>query len=212
MPRIAVAARPLGIAGFIMMAGLTRPLADTMLRQMNYIYGLNPGAVTEEDTKKLERIGETVEKIKALKDADRSSTVRLLGAMPAYWLDLRGYDPTELARSVGKPMLILQGGRDYQVTTADLENWKKSLGTRTNVEFHVYPQLNHFFFEGQGPITPDEYMLVQGSVAPYVIDDIAAWIKKYRLRRFPASFIAAVVACRSPAPPSRSMRSRKSSR
>ena len=179
MPRIAVAAKPLGIAGFIMMAGLTRPLADTMLRQMNYIYGLNPGAVTEEDTKKLERIGETVEKIKALKDADRSSTVRLLGAMPAYWLDLRGYDPTELARSVGKPMLILQGGRDYQVTTADLENWKKSLGTRTNVEFHLYPQLNHFFFEGQGPITPDEYMLVQGSVAPYVIDDIAAWIKKY---------------------------------
>jgi dienelactone hydrolase len=179
MPRIAVAAKPLGVAGFIIMAGLTRPLADTMLRQMNYIYSLNPAAVTEEEKKKLESIKETVAKIKALKDSDRSSTVRLLGVMPAYWLDLRGYDPPELARSVSKPMLILQGGRDYQVTTADFENWEKALGTRKDVEFHLYPKLNHFFFEGQGPITPDEYMLVHGSVAPYVIEDIAAWIKKH---------------------------------
>jgi dienelactone hydrolase len=178
MPRIAVAARPLSIAGFIIMAGLTRPLDDTILAQMKYLYGLAGGAVSETDKKKLEEIEEAVAKIKALKESDRSSTIRLLGAMPGYWLDLRGYDPPELAKSVTKPMLILQGGRDYQVTREDFDNWKKALGARKDVEFHLYPKLNHLFFEGRGLITPNEYTRVHGSVAPYVINDIASWIEK----------------------------------
>ena len=37
MPRIALAAKPLHLAGFISMAGLTRPLDDTILRQMTYL-------------------------------------------------------------------------------------------------------------------------------------------------------------------------------
>ena len=176
MPRIAVAAKPLKIPGFISMAGLTRPLDDTILRQMAYIYGLAGAAVSEDDKKKLEALKSEVAKIKALTDADVRSTTKLLGAMPAYWLDLRGYDPPETAKSVAKPMLILQGGRDYQVTAEDLENWKKALGGRKDVEFHLYPKLNHLFFEGEGIITPLEYMQKHGSVAPYVIDDIANWI------------------------------------
>jgi dienelactone hydrolase len=179
MPRIAVAAKPLSIAGFIIMAGLTRPLEDTILAQMRYLFSLSGEAVSEADKKKLEEIEEAVAKVKRLKESDRSSTVRLLGAMPNYWLDLRGYEPTELAKSVTKPLLILQGGRDYQVTTVDFDNWEKALGGRKDVEFHLYPKLNHLFFEGQGIITPNEYARVHGSVAPYVISDIAAWIAEH---------------------------------
>ena len=179
MPRIAVEAKALKLAGFISMAGLTRPLDDTILRQMTYLYGLAGSAVSEDDKKKLEALKSEVAKIKALTDADRSSTTKLMGAMPAYWLDVRGYDPPALAVKVKEPMLILQGGRDYQVTTEDLENWKKALGGRKDVEFHLYPKLNHMFFEGEGIITPLEYMQKHGSVAPYVIDDITAWISKH---------------------------------
>jgi dienelactone hydrolase len=179
MPRMAVAAKPLGLAGFIILAGLTRPLEDTILRQMNYLYGLGGGAVTDEDKKRLDGIKDAVAKVKALTDADRSSTAKLLGAMPAYWLDLRGYNPPELARSVSKPLLILQGSRDYQVTMEDFENWKAALGSRRDVEFKLYPKLNHLFFEGQGLIMPTEYIQVHGSVAPYVIEDIAAWIQRH---------------------------------
>ncbi len=179
MPRIALAAKPLGIAGFISMAGLTRPLDDTMLRQMQYLYTLGGASVSEEDRKKLEDIKGVVARIKALKESDRGSTEKLLGAMPSYWLDLRGYDPAETAKSVDKPMLILQGSRDYQVTTEDFENWKAALGGRKDVEFHLHPKLNHLFFEGQGLPTPSEYMQIHGSVAPYVIDDIAQWIDRH---------------------------------
>jgi dienelactone hydrolase len=179
MPRIALAAEGLDIAGFMSMAGLTRPLDDTVLRQMTYLYGLAGTNLSEEDRKKLEEVKAAVDRIKALTDADKSSTSKLLGAMPAYWLDLRGYDPPQTAKSVQAPMLFLQGGRDYQVQTVDLENWKKALGSRSDVEFRLYPKLNHLFYEGEGVLTPLEYMQKHGSVAPYVIDDIAGWIAKH---------------------------------
>lgn len=178
MPRIALAAAPLRVAGFISMAGLTRPLDDTIVRQMTYLYGLAGNTLSDEDRKKLQDIKDAVVKIKALTDADRGSTTKLVGAMPTYWLDLRGYDPPETAKAVRKPMLILQGERDYQVQTVDLENWKKALGSRPDVEFRLYPKLNHLFYEGEGVLIPLEYMQKHGSVAPYVVDDIANWIGK----------------------------------
>jgi hypothetical protein len=179
MPRIALAAKSLKVAGFISIAGLASPLDDTILRQMTYLYGLAGANASEEDKKKLDGIKADVAKIKALTDADKGSTAKIIGAMPTYWLDLRGYDPPEMAKSVKKPMLILQGGRDYQVTEKDFENWKKALGGRKDVEFHLYPKLNHLFYEGEGSITPLEYLQKHGSVAPYVVDDIANWITKH---------------------------------
>ncbi len=179
LPRVARAAEPLGLAGFISLAGLTRPLEDTILKQMTYLYGLAGGAVSGEDKKRLGGITADVARIKALTPADRGSAVRILGAMPSYWLDLRGYDPPETAKSVRKPMLFLQGARDYQVTAEDLKKWQAALGSRKDVEFRLYPKLNHLFFEGQGLITPAEYVQRHGSVAPYVIEDIAAWIAKH---------------------------------
>ncbi len=179
IPRIALAAEPLGLAGFISMAGLTRPLDDTIVRQMTYLYGLAGNTLTDEDRKKLEDLKAEVAKIKALTEADRGSTTKLVGAMPAYWLDLRAYDPPETAKSVRTPMLFLQGGRDYQVTPDDLENWKKALGSRLDVEFRLYPKLNHLFFEGEGIIMPLEYVQKHGSVAPYVVADIVDWIAKH---------------------------------
>ncbi len=176
MPRIAWSMNSLGIDGYIIMAGLTRPLDDTILRQMRYLLG---GAPTEDAKKKLAEVEAEIAKIKALTESDRNSGAKFFNAAPAYWLDLRGYDPVKVAESVKRPMLILQGSRDYQVTTDDFDNWKKGLGSRADVEFHLYPKLNHLFFEGQGPATPDEYMQIHGSVAPYVVNDIAVWILKH---------------------------------
>jgi hypothetical protein len=180
MPRIALAAEPPGVAGFISMAGLTRPLDDTILRQMNYMRLLaGEAASSEEETKRIKEVEAAVAKVKALTGTDRGSTAKILGAMPSYWLDLRGYDPAETAKSVKKPMLFLQGGRDYQVQKIDLDNWQAALKDRTDAEFKYYPKLNHLFFAGEGVITPLEYMQKHGSVAEEVVTDIAAFIAKH---------------------------------
>jgi len=72
-------------------------------------------------------------------------------------------------------MLILQGGRDYQVTMQDFDLWKTGLAGKKNVTMHSYPKLNHLFVAGEGPATPDEYQK-PGHVAVEPIEDIAAWI------------------------------------
>jgi hypothetical protein len=70
-------------------------------------------------------------------------------------------------------MLILQGGRDYQVTVADdLALWREALPDAT---IRVYPALNHLFAPGEGPPSPAEYERAQ-HVDAAVVADIAGWL------------------------------------
>ncbi|MGD8535806.1 MAG: alpha/beta fold hydrolase [Candidatus Aminicenantes bacterium] len=164
------------IAGFIIMAGTTRPTEEVILEQVNYIISID-GKITENEKTRLSKIEKAVERVKKLKESDSySGRENLLGAPPEYWRDLHRYNPPQTAQKLKQPMLILQGGRDYQVTEDDFDGWKKALSSRTNVEFKLYPKLNHLFMEGEGQSTPAEYSQA-GHVAKYVIDDIAAWIK-----------------------------------
>ena len=165
------------ITGFIVMAGVTRPLEEVILEQMTYIFSLD-GNISESEKALLENVKLQVAKVKDPKLSEATPSADLpLGVSSKYWLDLRGYNPPEVARNIKQPMLILQGARDYQVTMEDFQGWKKALSSRENVEFKLYPKLNHLFIEGEGKITPAEY-LNRGNVTEIVIDDIANWIKK----------------------------------
>jgi len=164
------------IAGFIVMAGTSRPLEDVVLEQMDYIFELD-GAIAQDEQAALDEVERQVARIKELRASDAGSSEVLLGASPMYWLDLRDYDPPLTAAELEQPMLILQGERDYQVTLEDLEGWKRALSSRPNVTFKTYPELNHLFVPGEGVITPAEYE-VPGHVAEAVVTDIATWIKQ----------------------------------
>lgn len=173
LPRIGKA-RP-DIAGFISLAGSTRPLEDLMLDQTRYILSLN-GTLTEEAQKRIGDLERQVAKVKSPTLAEDTPNNELpLGVPAKYWLDLRGYDPAEAAKELWRPMLILQGERDYQVTMADFAGWKKAIGSRKDVTFISYPKLNHLFVEGDGKSVPVEYA-TPGNVAVVVIDDIVRWI------------------------------------
>jgi len=161
------------IAGLIVMAGSARPFEDVLLEQIMYIASLK-GTLTADDKKELEKVKQQVATIKALKPSSKDSSL-LLGAPPSYWLDLRGYVPAEMAKSLKQPMLILQGSRDYQVTEADFKIWKDALSSRTDVTFKLYPDLNHLFMTGTGKATPEEYEKL-GAVAEVVVSDIGGWI------------------------------------
>jgi len=166
------------IAGLIVFAGNTRPLEDLILDQIDYLFNQD-GVVTAAERIQLETIKMQVARVKGPALSDSTPAAELpLGVPAGYWLDLRGYQPSETAKNLKMPMLILRGERDYQVTTADFEGWQKSLSVRADVEFKSYPKLNHFFIEGKGEITPAEYDLA-GNIPAYVIEDIAAWVMRH---------------------------------
>jgi hypothetical protein len=160
------------------MAGATRPIEDMIVEQTRYILSLS-GELSTADQKKLTDLETKVAEIKKLTLADTNSSKMLLNAPPAYWLDLRAHDPVADAKALKQPLLILQGGRDYQVTLAQFEDWKKGLEGSAKVTFKLYPDLNHLFIAGIGKSTPQEYEK-GGYVAEKVVSDIADWVLKTR--------------------------------
>lgn len=177
VPRIALQAQanePL--AGCVVMAGAVRPMEDLLIEQTEYILGLEPSS-----SKGSQMLADLKEKVKLVKSTDLSVDTPAeklpLGVPAKYWLDLRGYNPPAEALKSSVPMLFLQGGRDYQVTSADFKLWQEGLKGQSRYAFKNYPNLSHLFMPGQGMATPEEYMSKAGHVAPAVLDDIAGWIK-----------------------------------
>lgn len=175
-PRIAKADPT--IAGLVIFAGLARPLDDTIVAQVRYLLSLD-GPPTGAGKAQIEQTVAAAAKVNALTSAKAASKDLLLGIPASYWLDLRGYEPARMARDLPQPMLILQGGRDYQVTAEDLALWKKALADRPTVQIKTYPQMSHLFIAGTGKATPTDYEK-PGHVEAEVINDIAAWIKAQR--------------------------------
>jgi dienelactone hydrolase len=175
-PRVAEAAPE--VAGLVLLAANSRPLEDLIVEQLTYV--LPQQEVSEEEQKRI--LGEMKKQLERVKDPklgpDTPAAELPFGAPASYWLDLRNYDPVATAAKLEQPMLILQGERDYQVTMADFEGWKKALGDHASVKLKSYPILNHFFMAGEGKAKPAEYEN-PGHVAPEVIDDIANWINTH---------------------------------
>jgi dienelactone hydrolase len=168
-PRIA--AQDPAIAGLIILAGNVRPVYDLLLEQEQKL-----GAAAQQ----LDAIKQQIAKIGALQPGQAGSE-KILNVPASYWLDLKGYDPATLAARLSIPMLIMQGGRDYQVTSTDFNLWKAALAGKKNVTFRFFPDLNHLFISGQGTSTPAEYN-IPGHVSEQVIDAISEWIKTHGIQ------------------------------
>lgn len=176
IPRIAMADRE--IAGFIIASAPARPLEDVLFQQVSYVLSLD-GKISEDDESKLKELREQVASIKDPKLAENAkATDTFLGIPLNYWLDLRSYDPISTAKKIDKPILVIQGERDFSSTVEDFNMWKEALSDKKDAEFKLYPNLNHLLIEGQGVVTPEEYQK-PGHVSKSVIDEISEWIKRH---------------------------------
>jgi dienelactone hydrolase len=155
------------LAGLILMAANVRPMEDLVIDQLQWM-GAQQSAIDQAKAVQA--------KVKKLEPGDDDGPA-VMGAQPSYWLDLKGYNPAEKAKSLGIPLLILQGERDYQVTMKEFELWKAAVGGNKNVTMKSYPALNHLFVAGEGKSMPAEYNK-PGHVDAGVIDEIAGVVKK----------------------------------
>jgi uncharacterized protein len=168
-PRIA--ADDGNLAGLIMLGAPERPLEDWILETAQSLAGVsrNPDFPKQLNDLKVE-----VSKIKKLEPGDNDLPPQL-GLPAAYWIDLKGYDPAGDAKKLGIAMLILQGGRDFQVTPVEFDAWKAAIAGRNNVTLKSYPSLNHLFVAGEGRSNEQEYR-TPGHVSAEVIDDIVKFV------------------------------------
>jgi dienelactone hydrolase len=172
-PRIL--ARDPALAGAIIMAGNSRPLHHLVPEQVAWLADLD-GERSEEEAAKIAELEQQRDALDGLTSNAPVPTPLMLGLPESYWRDLLAYNPAQMASGQSRPLLILQGDRDYQVTTqGDLARWQQVLAQRDNVVYRRYASLNHLFMAGEGVPNPQEYF-VAGKVDAAVIDDIAGWI------------------------------------
>ncbi|MFC8800961.1 alpha/beta hydrolase family protein [Promicromonospora sp. NPDC057138] len=176
-PRVALAlpddAGP-SVAGLVLLAADASPMPDAAIRVTRYLAGIPGSGVRRLDAWRTAR------------QAHRAADPRLSGDTPAarlpfglpasFWRDMQAYDPVDAARSVGLPMLLLQGGRDYQVTVEDdLDRWRHGLADRDDVMIQVLPEDDHLFLPGAEPSSPAGYLPPQ-HLDERVIETIARWV------------------------------------
>lgn len=163
------------IAGIVMLAANARPLEKVVLEQIHYLAAMS-GTPTEAEQKRIEAIEASAKQIESpgLKPDDK---IEFLGATMygAYWLDLRAYDPLKTAAKLKIPILIVQGGRDYQVTPSNFQAWSDALSNNRNVTLRNYPDLDHLFIHGTGASKPSDYARLD-HVSSEVVEGIATWI------------------------------------
>ena len=100
----------------------------------------------------------------------------VLGAPAAYWRDRMNRDPARKASTLGIYVLVLQGGKDAEVSEADYDRMQSVLARKKSgkAEFHWFPALNHWFTR------PDTMKPGEGgsaSVDDEVVRVIEHWIQ-----------------------------------
>lgn len=169
-----VVAADASVVGLVILAGDTQPMHHAAVRVARHLASANPDPFSEATVTSFERQATLIDSAE-LSPATPAADLPF-GWPASYWLDLRGDDPVATAATLDRPMLILQGGRDYQVTVEDdLTAWRAGLAHRPDVTIRVYDADNHLFFPGSGPSTPAEYEPPQ-HVDPTVVADIVEWL------------------------------------
>ena len=178
-PRIAQ--RSKDVAGIIILAGLARRFEDAIMQQSEYIASLT-GTVSPQVRTQLDELQRQVANVKQLGTTAFNDSIPLpLGLPKEFWEFLRTYNAAKTASALSCPILVLQGGRDYQVTMDDHRLWTMTLAIKPHAQLKVYPKLNHILQEGDGKSTPTEYNEAR-PVPAYVAEDIAGFIRGNDIR------------------------------
>ncbi len=177
-PRIAV--RDDRVAGLILLAAPSRPMPEVVYDQVEALSGPRASGAQRASAPALRREADALAELYAGRPP-ASPTATIFGAPQAYWLELRAQTPARALSTLGLPVLVLQGGRDYQVSMKDFTGWQRALKDVPRTALRSYPKLNHLFVAGEGPSTPAEYEK-PGHVAREVVEDVAWFVARGTLR------------------------------
>ena len=167
-------------AGVIIMGGSPRKLEEIMMDQNNDVLNSLNRFLKMIAKKQIAALSSKFDNIYNLSDEEAKSTKVLGKYVRAYYFKEMGEHPSiDYLSVLDKPVLILQGDKDFQVSVEkDFDGYKKLLGDTPNVTFKLYPNLNHLFMPsvyGEIRKAKKEYKVAQ-QVDHQVINDISEWI------------------------------------
>lgn len=172
-----VAASDPRLAGIVLMAGTAKPGEDVLRFQLNYAVEHDRKLSEEEKAKKR---AETESFLRAIKEnGDVSKYPAPLRGLSSPWgRAFLTYDPLTTIRKIRRPILILQGALDQQVTAEQasmLEEAARKSGNK-DVTVRVFPNLNHLFLPAKAGAESEYQSLETYSLSEEVLRAIADWL------------------------------------
>lgn len=102
----------------------------------------------------------------------------LIGTMSPWYEFFLDYDPASDISKTTCPVLVMNGEKDLQVIASpNVEAIKGNLPKNKKSQVRIYPGLNHLFQECTTGL-PTEYINIEQTISPIVLEDIAAWLKQ----------------------------------
>jgi uncharacterized protein len=166
-------ANAVGAAGVILVSGSPRPPAEVLSQQAEYIRSISAS------DPRAQADAVQVAKASALLHTDKAADEDVVLGRPVwYWRSMTALRPVaqvqELLRRGGRA-LVVQGGRDYLVTSEDMKAWRLGLGEDRSVDYLTLADANHLLQSGVGQMTPAEYAWTR-PVSETALDQFARWI------------------------------------
>ena len=165
--------------GLILMAGTPRKLEEVLIEQ-------SEEALAQMSTLLRKLAGKQIRKMTAMFDAlyeltDEEAKEKKAGGGTTlyYFKEMGEHDVPSCLADTNKPMLIMQGEKDFQVKAdKDFALYRELLAGRENVTFKLYEGLNHAFVPSVGAniATAKKEFAVERHIGENVISDIANWI------------------------------------
>ena len=166
--------------GLILMAGSPLPMEKIMLIQLEEQLAEMKGLTKKNISKQLDKFTALFEGLYELTDEAAKATKIGNGVTLYYFKEMGQPSVEDYLNKTDKPMLIMQGEKDFQVRAdRDYAAYQKILAGRNNVTFKLYPGLSHAFV----PATYEDISMakkeysIEKHIGDDVISDIANWIK-----------------------------------
>lgn len=165
--------------GLILLAGSPRKLEDIMLYQTQEMIPLSSKLTRFILEKQLKTLEDTFRGLYDLSD-EEAKAKKMGGGTTLYYFKEMGEHPVEAyLQKLTKPILVMQGGKDFQVKAdVDFAMYKELLADHPDAAFRLYESLNHCFVPsvfGRIDKVKQEYSVKQ-HIGDNVISDIADWI------------------------------------
>lgn len=167
--------------GLIIMAGTPRKLEDVMLEQNEAVISSTKGLVNWIVRKQVAKLSGLFSGLYELSDEEAKKKKVMGGTTLYYFKEMGEHSVADYLATTKKPMLIVQGEKDFQVSVEkDFNEYKRLLNDKTNVEFRLYENLNHAFvnYLYSDILKAKQEYNTERHIGEEVISDIADWIMK----------------------------------
>ena len=167
--------------GLILLAGTLDTLEGVLFRQFDEMKNGKSKIMSWIASAQEKKFRKSFENLYGLSD-DEAKKIPYAGGVNLYYFKEMGeHRAAEYLEKTEKPVLIMQGTKDLQVSTEkDFGGYKRAFGEKDNFSFRLYEGLNHCFV----PALYDDISKAtkefskERHIADNIISDIAGWILK----------------------------------